>query len=435
MHPTRRAILIVVVGTALAAIPALGGGDLWGPWLFFWLLVSMVLALDVVLMPRARDLTLEVEAPDTLFVGEAHPLAVRLRLAGARATPTWLKLELSPTLATLDETRVSVSDAEREVTLALSPRRRGPARVEAAWLRYRGRFGMIDRIVRRDLDHDLEVVPSIAGVRRAALEYGSRDSFRMGLRIERFAGDGSEFDSLREFMPGLDHRTIDWKASARHAELLCRQFRAERNRQIVVAIDSGHLMAEPIDGLPRLDHAIHAGLLLAYFSVRAGDKVGLYAFDARPQVFGEPRSGMAAFRAMLALSAGVSYSEQETNFTLGLTDLMGRLTRRSLVVVLTDFVDTVTAELMLDNVERLTRRHLVVFVSLRDPMLDRVAAEEPRHLLALDRAVVAESLLRERERVTARLRRLGVFCVDAAPDRVGVDLLNRYLAIKRREMI
>src|SRR5690606_10749357 len=105
----------------------------------------------------------------------------------------------------------------------------------------------------------------------------------------------------------------------------------------------------------------------------------------------------------------------ETNFTLGLTELMQRLNRRSLVVVMTDFVDSVTASLMVDNLTRLGRRHLVVFVSIRDPGLDELAAAEPRALLGLHRAVVADSLVRERELVLTHLRRLGIFCIDAAP--------------------
>ena len=187
--------------------------------------------------------------------------------------------------------------------------------------------------------------------------------------------------------------------------------------------------------LPRLDHAIHAALLLAFFSARAGDRVGLYAFDERPGAFSAPRAGTAAFRALLKVSAGLRYSDAETNFTLGLTDLMQRLTRRSLVVVMTDFTDSVTAELMMDNLTRLAARHLVVFVSLRDPLLGDVVASAPDTLVALQRAVVADSLVREREAVIGRLRRRGILCIDANPSEVGMQLLNRYLEIKRREMI
>jgi uncharacterized protein (DUF58 family) len=194
-------------------------------------------------------------------------------------------------------------------------------------------------------------------------------------------------------------------------------------------------MADPLGPLPRLDHAVTSALLLAYVSLRLGDRVGLYGFDRAARVWAEPQGGMGAFPRLKALSAQLDYSTAETNFTLGLTDLSTRLRRRSLVVVFTEFVDTVTAELMVENLSRLARRQLVLFVALRDPALDEAALARPRRLGDVYRSVVASDFVRERERVIARLRRFGVQCVDAAPGEVSARLVNRYLDIKRRELV
>ena len=144
---------------------------------------------------------------------------------------------------------------------------------------------------------------------------------------------------------------------------------------------------------------------------------------------------MSTHHAMTRMSSRVGYSEAETNFTLGLTTLAQRLRRRSLIIVLTDFADTVTAELMLENLTRLSRRHLVVFVALRDPDLDRTATAAPSGSLALNRAVVAQDVIRDRDVVLRRLRRMGVIPLDAEPQQIGSGLINSYLDIKRREMI
>ena len=279
------------------------------------------------------------------------------------------------------------------------------------------------------------MVPDLQPVRAAALRYFGSHDLSTGVQVERFVGDGSEFDSLVEYVPGLDPRAISWKASARHRRLLCQDFRAERNHQVVLALDTGHLMAEPLLGIPRLDHAIGSALLLAYVSLRLGDRVGLFGFDRAARVYAPPQGGLLAFPRLLTASAQLAYSTEETNFTLGLAELSARLRRRSLVVVFTDFTDTVTAELMLENLQRLSRRQLVVFVTLRDPSLDRVALSAPERLTGLYRAVTAAELLRERGRVLARLRGMGITCVDAAPGQVSSPLLNRYLDIKRRELI
>jgi len=307
--------------------------------------------------------------------------------------------------------------------------------VEAAWLRWTGPLGLWRRDLRVSADLLVTVVPDVRAVRSAALRFFSSRQLVSGLKVQRFVGDGSEFDDLREYQPGLDHRAIDWKASARHRKLLCQEFRAERNQQIVLALDTGHLMAEPLGGLPRLDHAIDASLMLAYFGLRLGDRVGLFGFDRQVRAYSEPEGGLRAFPRIQKLAAQLDYGSAETNFTLGLAELASRLRRRSLVVVMTDFADTVTAELMVENLGRLARKQLVLFVALRDPELDRIATGRPGRLGDLYRSVVAADFAREREAVLLRLRRLGVRCVDAVPSGVSAQLLNRYLDIKRRELI
>ena len=118
-------------------------------------------------------------------------------------------------------------------------------------------------------------------------------------------------------MPGLDSRFIDWKHSARHRKLLCKEFRTERNHPIVLAFDTGHLMIEPVDGLPRLDHAINAGLLLAWVSLQGGDLVGLFGFDEMLRQYQQPRRGVSNFSHLLRATARLDYHHTETNFTLG----------------------------------------------------------------------------------------------------------------------
>ena len=175
--------------------------------------------------------------------------------------------------------------------------------------------------------------------------------------------------------------------------------------------------------------------VVVYLSQGGGNRELYVATAAEVQEALEPQRGLAAHWKLTQLSSRVEYSRTETNFTLGLTELSARLRRRSLVVVFTEFVDTVTAELMVENLGRLARRQLVLFVALRDPGLDAAALAAPRRLGDVYRSVVASDFVRERERVIARLRRMGVLCVDAAPGDVSARLLNRYLEVKRRELV
>jgi uncharacterized protein (DUF58 family) len=321
------------------------------------------------------------------------------------------------------------------VRFPLVPTRRGTPRVVAVHLRWAGPLGLVERRWRRPLDVPVAVVPNLGAVRAMALRMISNKELMSGLKVERFLGDGSEFEMLREYVPGLDHRAMDWKASARHMKLLCQQFRAERNHQIIIAIDSGQLMSEPLAGIPRLDHAVNAGLLLSWMCLKTGDRVGLLGFDEKVRTWSEPAGGMHAFPRLTRLTADLAYRRTESNYTLALAELAQRVKRRSLVVLFTDFLDSITAELMIENVRRLARHHLVLFVAVGDPAVDGWVRRGPRSLGDLHEAVVAGGFARERRLVLERLRRAGAMVIDTTPEHFSMALLNRYLDIKRRELL
>ncbi|EYF04614.1 DUF58 domain-containing protein [Chondromyces apiculatus] len=475
MSPSRRGLLIAAGGLPLALLPALVSTSLWPAWVVFWALLLLLFGLDAALLLRGGTLTADLDTPDTLHVGATHTAHLRLVVPHLRRHLTArVGLDASEHLAPDTPRPVPLGPDAPPVAIPLRPLRRGPATLDAAWVRYEGPLGLVLRSARVPLGRAVRVVANVPAVRADALRFFGPREATSGLKIERFVGDGTELHALRDFLPGHDRRAIDWKASARHTRLLVREHRAERSHQVILVVDTGRLMAEPlaaprnsppsptpssapastpatittdpastaatpatpaVPAVPRLDHAIHAALLLAFISARAGDRIGLYAFDARPGSFLPPRAGAAAFRAVLDQSGQLAYTDAETNFTLGLTNLLSRLTRRSLIVILTDFVDTVTAELMIENVTRVSRRHLCIFVALRDPLFASLAAAPATSMLDVHRAVVADALQQDREVVLKRLARRGVICIDASPEQVGPELVNRYLEVKRREMI
>jgi uncharacterized protein (DUF58 family) len=433
MHPSPRAFNIAAVGFVLAVLPALLSSSLWVWWVIAWGVLGTAMVLDAVFAARKHQLSLRVSAPPQVGVGDPILLEIHL-MSGVRGmTDVWLALDLSGVVPSPAPVRLTAPAEPLEVRLATS--RRGKLKLRRIWLRYAGPLGLMRRTVAIEESARVLVVPNVDRVRSLALGFFRSREQRLGMRVERFQGDGSEFDMLREFAPGMDNRTIDWKASARHGTLLSRKHRIERNREIVLAIDTGRLMAEPLGGLPRLDHALHAALLLAYFTARAGDRVRLFCFGEKPLGASAACSGRTGFQALAAMLSDVEYSDGETNFTWGLTDLCTRLTRRCLVIVLTDFTDSISAELLQENVRRLAERHLVAFVTFRDPQLAELADREPATLADLNRAIAADELERERGAVLSALRRRGIFCLDAPPAEVGVQLVNRYLEIKRRELM
>ncbi|MDP7035087.1 MAG: DUF58 domain-containing protein [Planctomycetota bacterium] len=435
MKPTKRLLLIAVGGIGMALLPILVEASLWSFWLLFWGALVLLFGVDGLLIPRRSDLSCSVELPPHLYVGQMDDALVRLGVASERPVRADLLLDFSRDLVSQPEVRLTVQNQGLSCPYPLVPRRRGSVTVEEAWVRLWGPLGLTFRVERFILGQSVSVVPNVRPVKKLALRFCSDRQFRAGLKVERYAGDGTEFESLREYLPGNDIRAIDWKASARHRKLFCREYRAERNHQIVLGIDTGRLMSESLYGMPKVDHAIHAALMLSYVCLRTGDRVGFYTFGSEPGLFLEPQGGVKNFQGLVRATEQIEYGTEETNFTLGLTNLGRRLNRRSLVIVLTDFVDTVTAEMMIENLGRLSRRHHVVFVSLTDPDLEAQSLKEPTGLRSLNRSVVAGDLIRDREVVLKRLVRRGMSVIDAQPSQIEPALVNRYLEIKRREMI
>jgi len=434
--PTRRAILLIAAGIPATMLAVIVMPQAWVFGLAWTGAVLLFVALDGLLGIPVGRLPVGFETPPVLYVGEQDPFVVRFAAAGARRSTTVdVLIDVAGVLRQPEVHRAQV-DHEREtvVRIALNPSRRGIATVKQLWLRWTGPFGLLMRRVDLLVARDISVLPNLRAVRQSALFIDARQAFH-GSKVQRERGSGSEFDALRDHVPGLDNRAIDWKHSARHGKLVSKEFQAERNHQLILAIDCGRLMSEPLDGIPKLDHAINAALVLTYAGLHAGDRIGVFGFDAEVRVQSAPHGGLKSFPRVQEALAKLDYRETETNFTLGLTALLGRLSQRSLVVVMTDFVDTITAQLMVENVGRLAARHVILFVTLRDPVLADAVERRPSDLESLAQAVIGGDMARERAQVLERLRRFGVLCLETDARRLNTDLVNRYLAVKSRELV
>ena len=436
MRPTPRAILLLALGVPAGIVLGLIAADYWLAAAVVAPALAFLGGVDVTLSPSRRRIGVDVRTPDAVHIGSPSRLVVTLRIGEpASAHRCELLCEVSAPLTAPAAVDVgSVPQGVTAVDVPIHPERRGRATVDRIWIRWRGPIGLIELIHCVDVDRPIDVIPNIGAVRAMAIQFHSRDA-TFGLKPDRLQGDGTEFAAMREYLPGLDLRSMDWKQSAKHRKLICKEFESDRSQPIVLAIDTGHLMREPLAGIPKLDHAINAALMIAYASLRAGDRVGTFGFDAQVRHFAVPKEGVSAFSRIQRNLAGFDYRTEETNFTLGMMDLLGRLNRRSLVIVMTEFVDTITADLMVENLGRLARRHLLLFVTLRSPDLEAFVDAAPGTFADVTRAVVADGFQRDRWVVLERLRRLGILCLEAPYAEIGTALVNRYLAIKRDGLI
>ncbi|MFM7376670.1 MAG: DUF58 domain-containing protein, partial [Erythrobacter sp.] len=277
--PTERAAWIAA---GLAPVAVVIAASAPGAWIAAPLLGAILLGLigiDALAVGRLADW--QVQIADDIEVGQPAPLAITARFAGRPPSRAQAAFGCDPRLA--EEGRVTISLGQRSTgegwggETMLTPARRGTAMIERAWLRWEGPLGLGARQIDYPLERQVRIWPDLSPVRSPDLQTFLRNA-QIGLINRRIRGEGTQFEALSEYEPGMDRRRIDWKASARHTRLFARENESERNNQIVFAFDCGQAMCEPVDGLPRIDRAVSAALTCGYVALKGGDKVALFGF-------------------------------------------------------------------------------------------------------------------------------------------------------------
>ena len=433
IYPTRTAVIMTAAGAPVALVLAAVQPGRWFLVLAWPLAMILLTALDAV--RGVASTTARVDFPGHAYVGETRDCTVTVSV-GSRPRRAWVALQNSPLVTAEDDGRAEVPlrDGRGAVLLPLEMVRRGLARFERLWVRWTGPLGLAWNQGTINLEAAFPVLPDLRPVHEQGARIFQRYALE-GMITQLSRGEGSDFDTLVDFRTGMDRRSIDWKQSARHVKLLAKQYRTERNNQIVFAVDAGRQMCEPVAGLARVDRCVSALLLTAWIALKLGDRVAINAFDSRPRLASGLVSGAGAFAELERVAAQIDYSADETNYTYALTTLGARLTRRSMIILFTEFADTVSADFMLRALRRLVEKHLVVIVALRDEELESIAAREPQSADDVTRAITAADLLKERRVVITRLQHLGVHVVESEYDKVSERLVESYLDLKKRDLL
>jgi uncharacterized protein (DUF58 family) len=437
IYPTRASVLTTAAGAPIALAIAVLAPESWYAGLAWPLAMILLTGVDAVLGASPGSASADLEVPRSASVGSRAEVKVTITVAGQHP-PAAAEVALAPDpLIELENDGrlwVLLEQGRGTGLTSFVSSRRGTASFERIWIRWRGRLGLAWK--QRELPSEAAVAihPDLETVRERGAQIFERHALQ-GLLTQMYSGEGTDFEALVEFRSGMDRRAIDWKQSARHTKLHAKEHRVERNSQIVFAIDAGRQMSEPVAGLPRVDRAVSAVLLNAWVALKLGDRVALHAFDSRPRVASGFVSGAGAFSEIQRMAAEIDYSEDETNYTFALTALAGRLQRRSMIVLLTEFTDLTAAEFLVRAAARLLRTHLLLVVVLRDEELEAIAGGAPESADDVTRAVTAAALLKERLLVITRLRHLGVHVVESEHDRVGDRLVAAYIDLKRRSLL
>jgi len=427
---TGRVPLLLLLGLVPVAIaPGLLTVRLW------WLATVVLVGVDLLLAPSPRRLVVTRELVTPVRLGAEGASTLLLANPGTRRARLQVRDAWQPSAGTRGERHgLALRGGERtRVTTTLCPTRRGDRQADRVTLRSLGPLGLAGR--QRSVE--------VPGAIRALPPFTSRKHLPSRLALlrqldgrsaVRVRGQGTEFDSLREYVVGDDVRSIDWRATARRETVVVRTWQPERDRRLVLVLDTSRTSAGRVGDMPRLDAAMDAALLLAALAARAGDRVDLLAGDrrVRARIAGASRTAVLADLVTAMVPLEPALVEADWSMLAGEVGSMGR--RRSLVVLFTPLEPAAVEESLLPTLVTLTRHHRVVLASVADPALAAMTADlrSPRHVYD---AAAAERTVSLRLRTAKVLERLGVHVIDAEPEHLPVALTDHYLLLKSRGLL
>jgi uncharacterized protein (DUF58 family) len=422
MALTGRFVALAALGAVLAAwsVPAVLG---------YAGVVLLVAALDLALAGRIAAVRLRREPSTPVRLHEPGATVLVLTNTGRRTVRALVRDAWVPSAgATPRSQRIVLPVGERRrMVTALCPTRRGERRTGRVAIRSFGPIGLAARQRQVEVAGVLQVLPAF-GSRRFLPEKLSRLRQIDGAVLVRQRGQGSEFDSLRTYVLGDDVRAIDWRATARSRDLVVRTWRPERDRHIVLAIDTGRAAAARLGDEPRLDSALDASLLLGAIAARAGDRVALVAADVAVRA----RLGLAGGRDVLprlvAALAPLEPALVETDPQLLAAEVLRQVPKRSLVVLFSS-LDTAADTGLLPAARSLVARHEVVVASAADPALVALGAARS-DATDVYTAAAAERAMSRRAEVVEQLTKLGAHVVDAPADTFAAKVADAYLDLK-----
>jgi uncharacterized protein (DUF58 family) len=430
MTITGRVPLLLLLG--LVAVLLRPGGTT----VFFWLIVVLALVgVDLLLTPPPRALTVERISPGRARVGDDAASVVVLGNMGGRRLSLLVRDAWQPSAGAHDNRhrlRLGAGD-DVALTTPLRPVRRGELTAYGVTVRSHGPLGLAARQHTAGAPATLRALPPFVS-RKHLPSRLARLRDLDGRSAVRVRGQGTEFDSLREYVRGDDVRSIDWRATARNRTVVVRTWQPERDRRVVLVVDTSRVSAGRVDDVPRLDSAMEAALLLTALAARAGDRVDVVAGDRRVRTRLRLAGARDATSRLEDAFAGLHPEIAEADWTAlaGAVQAFGR--QRALVCLLTPLEPSAVEEGLLPVLPVLVAHHRVVLASVRDPELERMA--EARHGLdEVYAAAAAEQTLARRRATAELLETLGVDVLDVPADDLPPALADHYLSLKARGLL
>ena len=449
MIPTFRTyILLTFVGLLAATIAALWRGEhavrgAIGLMLLLDLGVLVAALMDAWAGRNGRA-TVARSPLSRLSIGRDNIVTLEVQ-AGNRSTDLHIRDAYPLEHFTVSTEQLTTNLAPHEsktLSYTVKPTLRGSYPWGKIQVRQRSPWGLVWMDWKTGNAEKVDVFPDLIALRSLTIKLTLQSAG--SVKQSRKFGIGTEFAELREYNVGDDPRLMDWKATARRSRPFVRVLEPEREQTLIILLDRGRLMTASVEGLQRFDWGLNAALALAMTGIKRGDRVGVAVFDRSIHTWIPPQRGDRHFTYLLEKLTPIQPDLTEPDYVSAVSNILSQQTRRALVVMITDLVDTTASSELLASLAKLTPRYLPFCVTLRDPEIDRIANSSPNLASsnlegngvanAYARSVALD-LLAQRQVAFAELTRKGVLVLDAPANQISDQLVDRYLTLKLRNQL
>jgi len=399
--------------------------------------IFLLSLVDLLVTPSLLAIEVHREVNDVLSVGTlnsvklwftnrgSHPLRIRVHdepPMPCHYTDLPFEIELTP-----NKHQYSIYHVE--------PHHRGKNRFRRVFLQMKSKLGLWTLYDDRDIHQEIRVYPDIKAVHGVELLARRNRLAEAGIQMSRLRGRGNDFDRLREYRRGDEFRSIDWKATSRHQELISREYVVEKNQNIIFLLDCGRSMCNADAGVTHFDRALNAAILLSYVALRQGDTVSLMACSNKVERWVPPIRGAGSIQKLIRQVYDLEPVYEATDYRLMSEQLQLRYRKRSLVIVLTHALDEVHLTHLGSALRMMRWPHLVLSAFLRNvPLEERMNAIPETDREAFQIAAATEIIATQTTQITA-LQKSGLLVLDTLPENLSVNLISRYLDIKARQLL
>ncbi len=445
LKPGKNLFILLIMLSLMGVVVAI-----WSELQWLWS-VSVSLAVIIVLWDLIRlydikQFRVERDAPGKMSVGLWHDIKLTLHYEAGRSAAQLLQVNVfdwypvNCELRHLPQQLRIKSGQWATLDYQIKPLRRGNEQfsgvqclLDSPW-----RFWQRNRNVGESFN--TMVYPNFAAISQYALLATENRLSQLGIRKIRRRGEGMDFNQLREYREGDSLRQIDWKATSRLRKLISREYQDEKDQEILFLVDCGRRMLSHDGELSHFDHTLNAMLLLSYVALHQGDAIGFSTFgtgngdagvndSVSSQRWFPARKGMATIQSLLNSVYDLQASAVTPDYTQAVTQFLLRQKKRALVIVLTNLRDEDSHDL-LNALQLLKRKHLVILASLKEQVLDKVMEKKVNNFSDALLLAATCDYQTQRKKMFENLHARGVNYLDVTPDKLAVRLVNRYLDIK-----